>query len=78
MKNSLAKIGVFAMLVSGIYLGVEAIVAECKLHKAEKKLADTEVLLACHKIHGILKDSKIRQLEKENEKLKANCKGKGF
>lgn len=51
-------------------LGYKAIEAEWKRHKAQTKLYDAEIALGFAEIEGILKDAKIRTLEKELKELK--------
>jgi hypothetical protein len=51
-------------------LGYKAIEAEWKRHKAQIKLCDTEIELSFEKIASVLKDAKIRALEKELNELK--------
>lgn len=67
--NVYEKIGrliVTALEIGGIaVLAGMAIGAECKRHKTQCKLIDTEMLLQAEKINGVLKDVRIGQLEKE-------------
>ncbi len=71
MKNKLVN-NILTVIEIGCIavLGSEAIKAEWKRHKAQTKLYDTEIALGFAQIESILKDAKIRTLEKELEELK--------
>lgn len=71
MNNGKNIFGTFLEMVGIISLTSVAIKAECERHKTKNELIDTQIKLNLTEISGILKDAKIRRLEKELDELKS-------
>lgn len=77
MNTKMVKIGAIMMFVSGIGLGVMAVVSECQRHKTKQKLIATEAKLWMTDLNNFVKDRKIRELEDRLEKYENVCEGEG-
>ncbi len=71
MNTKFEKYGMIGAAVGLVGLGVSAIVAECRRHKAKKELLETQVELGFEKLGGCIQEAKIRVLEEEIQELKS-------
>lgn len=71
-RKGLRTVCTIVEIVGVLYLAGKACKAECKRHKAEKKLIEAQIDLGFEKLSNWTKDQIIKKLSKENEELKTN------
>ena len=75
METKLTKIGLISGLVGTAIMGVGAIVAECRRHKAKKELTKARIVIWGQDLDIALANAQISILEKQLEKAKSECQG---
>jgi Cu/Ag efflux pump CusA len=71
-RRGLRTVCTIVEIVGVLYFAGKACKAECKRHKAAKKLVEAQIDLEFEKLSNWAKDQIIKKLSKENEELKAN------